>query len=268
MLAMALTATSIERDGIAKRRARRGNPTRLAVGVSARQLARFALALLMTSCALLSAPIPVVYAQPCPDVEVVFARGTGEPPGVGGVGQAFVDALRSRVGNRSLDVYPVNYQASSDFSDRIQFAQSVVDGIKDAGGHVESTAANCPNTTMVLGGYSQGAAVAGFVTSAAIPQGVPAEYMSYLPKPMPPEVAKHVGAVTLFGKPSAQWLQSFGAPAIVIGPLYAPKTVDLCAPGDTICDGDAGGPPTFAHVAYTVNGMAGQAADFAASRLQ
>ena len=27
---------------------------------------------------------PAATAQPCPDVEVVFARGTGEPPGVGG----------------------------------------------------------------------------------------------------------------------------------------------------------------------------------------
>ncbi len=71
----------------------------------------------------------------------------------------------------SLDVYPVNYEASSDFSDRIQFAQSVVDGIKDAGSHIEATAANCPKTRIVLGGYSQGAAVAGFVTSASIPAG-------------------------------------------------------------------------------------------------
>ena len=35
--------------------------------------------------------LPSAAADPCPDVEVVFARGTTEPPGVGGVGQAFVD---------------------------------------------------------------------------------------------------------------------------------------------------------------------------------
>jgi cutinase len=46
--------------------------------------------------------IPSVSAAPCPDVEVVFARGTFEPPGVGDTGQAFVDALRGQVGgNRS-----------------------------------------------------------------------------------------------------------------------------------------------------------------------
>jgi cutinase len=232
-----------------------------------RQIARFLAAVLLTTCGLLSAPITIAAAQTCPDVEAVFARGTSEPPGVGGVGQTFVDQLRSAVGPKSLDVYPVNYEASSDFSDRLQFAQSVVDGIRDAGGHIEATAANCPKTRIVLGGFSQGAAVAGFVTSASIPAGIPAEYVQFLPKPMPPEIANHVAAVTLFGTPSAQWLQSYGAPAITIGPLYAPKTLELCAPGDTICNGDPGGTPSIAHAEYPVNGMTAQAADFAASHL-
>ena len=232
-----------------------------------RQIARLVAAVLLTACGLLSAPITSAAAQPCPDVEAVFARGTGEPPGVGGIGEPFVDSLRSAIGAKSLDVYPVNYEASSDFGDRIQFAQSVVDGIKDASGHIEATAANCPKTRIVLGGYSQGAAVAGFVTSASIPAGVPAEYVQFLPKPMPPEIANHVAAVTLFGKPSAEWLQNYGAPAIVIGPLYAPKTDELCAPGDTICDGDPGGAPSFAHAEYPANGMTAQAADYAASHL-
>jgi len=232
-----------------------------------RQIARLVAAVLMTTCGLLSAPITTAAAQPCPDVEAVFARGTGEPPGVGGIGEPFVDSLRSAIGAKSLDVYPVNYEASSDFGDRVQFAQSVVDGIKDASGHIEATAANCPKTRIVLGGYSQGAAVAGFVTSASIPAGVPAEYLEFLPKPMPPEIANHVAAVTLFGKPSAEWLQNYGAPAIAIGPLYAPKTDDLCAPGDTICNGDPGGAPSFAHAEYPANGMTAQAADYAASHL-
>ena len=232
-----------------------------------RQIARFLVAALVLASGLLCAPIPIAAAQPCPDVEAVFARGTGEPPGVGGIGEPFVDQLRSAVGAKSLDVYPVNYEASSDFGDRIQFAQSVVDGIKDAGDHIQATAANCPKTRIVLGGYSQGAAVAGFVTSASVPAGVPAEYVQFLPKPMPPEVANHVAAVTLFGKPSAEWLQNYGAPAITIGPLYAPKTLELCAAGDSICDGHAGGAPSVAHAEYPVNGMTAQAADFAASHL-
>ena len=217
-------------------------------------------AALVTTCAVMSAPTPSAYADPCPDVEVVFARGSGEPPGIGGVGGSFVDSLRSQIGSRSLVVYPVNYPASTDFSNS-NFPMTVIDGIRDASSHVESMAANCPKTREVLGGYSQGAAVAGYVTAAAVPPGVPA---SAVPPPMPPEIANHVAAVTLFGTPSDQFLQQYGAPTIVIGPLYQPKTLELCAPGDAICG--AGDSPV-AHISYAVNGMTGQAANYAVSRL-
>ena len=39
------------------------------------------------------AGMPAAAAEPCPDVQVIFARGTFEPAGVGVTGQAFVDAL-------------------------------------------------------------------------------------------------------------------------------------------------------------------------------
>ena len=174
--------------------------------------------------------------------------------------------MRTAIGPKPLDVYPVNYEANSDFSDRVEFARSIVDGIKDASSHIETTTANCPKTRIVLGGYSQGAAMAGAVTTASIPAGIPADTCRSC-RAMPPEIASHVAAVTLFGKPSAQSLQNYGAPAVVIGPLYVPKTDDLCADGDTICNGDPGGLPSFAHSSYPVNGMTAQAAGFAASHL-
>jgi cutinase len=230
--------------------------------------ARFlAAALVIAWAALLGVPIQSASAQGCPDVEVVFARGTSEAPGVGGVGQAFVDALRAQLGNRSLNVYPVNYAASSDFGGGIEFARTVVDGIRDAGSHVEATAANCPNTRIVLGGYSQGAALAGYVTSATVPTTIPAEFLSYIPRPMAPSVANHVAAVTLFGTPSNQFMTENGVPPVVIGPLYVPKTIQLCADGDDICNGVPGGRPGFAHISYPMNGMTDQAASFAVSHL-
>jgi cutinase len=63
-----------------------------------RGIGRTLVVALTAAFALVSTPlgVPSATAEPCsPDVEVVFARGTGEPAGVGGVGQAFVDALRS-----------------------------------------------------------------------------------------------------------------------------------------------------------------------------
>ena len=80
---------------------------------------------------------------------------------------------------------------------------TVVGGIRDASSHIESMAGNCPNTREVLGGYSQGAAVAGFVTSAVIPPEIPPQFVSFVPQPMPPDVANHVAAVVLFGGPQA-----------------------------------------------------------------
>lgn len=220
-------------------------------------------ALVLAGSALLATPHSAA-AQPCPDVEVIYARGTAEPVGVGVVGQDFVDALRAQVPTRSVDVYPVDYLASSQFSDRLEFARSVVDGIRDAGAHVQATAVNCPATRIVLGGFSQGAVVAGFVTAAAVPDGVPADLV---PAPLAPQIADHVAAVALFGMPSPAWMENFGAPPVVIGPLYAGKTLQLCAPGDEICDGTPGGMPGLAHVMYGTNGMVEQAATFAAGHL-
>jgi cutinase len=210
---------------------------------------------------LMSTPIVIssASASPCPDVEVVFARATTEPPGIGEVGQAFVDSLRSQVGNRSVGVYAVNYPATEDFG------PSASAGANDASAHVQYTAANCPNTKMVLGGYSQGAAVAGYLTSDAVPAGftLPAG----LTGPMPPMVADHVAAVALFGKPSNGFLNRIdaNAPPITIGHFYSAKTIDLCIPDDPVCSPD--GNDNNAHVLYAVNGMAGRAADFAARRL-
>jgi cutinase len=137
-------------------------------------------ATLIATWALLGTAAPPALAQPCPDVEVVFARGTDEPPGVGGIGQGFVDALRAKAGARSVDAYAVNYAASDDFGDPLQFALSVIDGIRDASNHIQATIADCPNARIVLGGFSQGAAVAGFVTSPDVPPGVPSARRSPL----------------------------------------------------------------------------------------
>lgn len=205
------------------------------------------------SLAALSAAVPSASAQPCPDVEVVFARGTTEDPGLGPTGQAFVEALRARLGTKSMGVYPVNYPATTDFP-------TALDGIRDASAHVEATAANCPNTNMVLGGFSQGAAVMGFVTANVIPDGAP----EGVPNPMPPDVASHVAAVALFGKPNARFMRAIRQPEVEVGPLYAAKTIDLCVPDDFVC---SSGRDFNAHMQYEDDGLVDQAATFATGRV-
>lgn len=197
-------------------------------------------------------------ADGCSDVEVVFARGTNEAPGVGATGQAFVDALTADLPGKTVDVYGVNYPASLNFG-------QAVDGIADASNRIQSIAVNCPATKIVLGGYSQGAAVAGYTTSSVVPAGyvLPAGISG----PMPASIASHVAAVALFGTPD-EWvlgLADRGAPPIAIGAPYVAKTIQLCAPGDPICS--PGGLNRAAHSSYKDNGMAIQAADFAARQL-
>ena len=203
---------------------------------------------------LVGAHVPSASAQACSDVEVVFARGTTEPVGLGGAGQAFVDALRSKIGTKSLGVYAVQYPASTDWPTAVQ-------GINDASAHIQATAANCPDTKLVVGGYSQGAAVAGFVTANVVPAGA-TDYNGG--GPMPPEVADHVAAVALFGKPSPKFMASIDEPPVTIGPLYVAKTIEECVPKDPVC---SDGSDLSYHFKYVSMGLVDQAAAFTASRL-
>lgn len=232
-----------------------------------RPVPRLFLAALLTTAAVtpIVAP-PAAVAKPCADVEVIFARGSDEPPGVGKVGQAFVDALHTASADRSIAVYPVNYAAASGFSSGIDFDRSVIAGIGDEVSHIEWTALDCPDTQIVLGGYSQGAAVTGYATAPSVPNGLPDELVPDLPRPMPDVVADHVAAVILFGKPSATFIRRYDAPPVVVGPRYAAKTREYCARNDAVCDGTDGIP--FGHLDYPTNGMPADAAAFAVRRIE
>ena len=81
-------------------------------------------------------------AESCPDVEVVFARGTAEPTGLGRVGEAFVDDLQNALGGRTVRAYAVDYPASYDF------LQSAPVGADDASARIQATAAACPATLL------------------------------------------------------------------------------------------------------------------------
>lgn len=227
--------------------------------VRSRQLARLLGATVVTTSTTLLSHISPASAAPCPDAEVTFARGTDEAPGVGAVGQQFIDALRSQVGGRSLGVYPVNYPAGDDL------AASASAGAVDAHAHVRSMVATCPNTKLVLGGYSQGAGVIDLTTISRAP------IAGLVPDILTADEAEHVAALALFGNPTGRFL---GAPVTELSPWYGAKTIDLCAPGDPVC---APGPlltlPTHdelfspEQLSYTHNGMPGQAATFVAGRL-
>jgi cutinase len=215
---------------------------------SGRRLTVFATAVVMAGAPLVAlAGAPSASAAGCPAVEVVFARDTGQPAGVGREGQAFVSSLKSQVNGESVGVYAVNYPASDDF------ISGAAAGANDASAHIQGTVANCPNTKLVLGGYSQGAAVIDAITTAATP-GLGFN------NPMPPEVADHVAAAVVFGNPS----NKVGQPLTTLSPLYGAKAIDLCNGADPVC---SSGDDVPAHSTYVQAGVVQQGADFAASRL-
>lgn len=200
---------------------------------------------LLAGAAIVVAPqlLPQAFAS-CPGVEVVFARGTDEPPGVGKVGGAFVNALRQQTG-KSVGTYAVNYPASKDFL-------AAADGANDASNHVQQMAGKCPNTKLVLGGYSQGAAVIDIVTAAPLPG------LGFR-EPLPAAAADHVAAVALFGNPSGRAGQLMSA----LTPEFGGKTIDLCNPGDPIC---SPGNRWASHLGY-VPKLTNQAASFVATKV-
>ena len=210
-----------------------------------RSLARFLGVFVVTTWALLSAPFycPAASADACSDVSVVFARGTHQEPGLGNIGQSFVDSLTSQAGGRSVGVYAVNYPANDDYH------HSATAGADDASAYIQNTVASCPNTKLVLGGYSQGATVINLASTQ-----------------MPPTVASHVAAVAQFGEPTSNFSSMLwgGGPLPALSPQYGGKTISLCAPDDPIC---SGGGNIIAHVSYIEAGMTNQAATFAVAKL-
>jgi cutinase len=185
---------------------------------------------------------PIATADGCPDAEVVFARGTGEPVGPGGPGQAFFDSLTAQLPGKTITLYPVNYPSTTDY------ANSAKAGAADEVAHVEGTVANCPKTKIVIGGYSQGAGVADLTSHQ-----------------LPAQDASHIAALALFGNPQSSYAKGLADEQIpALDPSYAPKTIDICLAGDNIC---AEGGSIIAHLGYVPNAT-NEAATFVAQKLQ
>jgi cutinase len=204
----------------------------------------------LMAAACLATAAPAASAE-CPDVELVFARGTSEPEGIGRVGRALSDQLAASLGGRSLGVYAVNYPASYDFL-------AAADGAADVTNRIATMSQTCPNTRFVLGGYSQGAAVMDMLL------GIPplGEKVGDVGSgaPMPHSLADKVAAVAVFGNPATK----FGTPVSAAPAPFAGKGIDLCNDGDPIC---SQGRNPLAHVSYEKSDLVSQAVGFVSGML-
>ncbi|CAN5456355.1 cutinase family protein [soil metagenome] len=185
----------------------------------------------------------------CPQVEVIFARGRIEPAGAGQIGNAFVSSLRQKT-DKDISLYAVNYPADNEIDV----------GANDMSSRIQDMAVRCPDTRLVIGGYSLGAAVADVVLA------VPFGFFGF-DKPLPPGMDQKIAAVALFGN-GAAWV----GPISNFSPLYRERTIELCHGADPICN--PADPNTWENnwsdhlqPAYIQGGMVNQAADFVAGRI-
>lgn len=88
---------------------------------------------------------------------------------------------------KNLSVYAVRYDANTD----------VGGGANDLSAHLQQTANNCPDTKLVVGGYSLGAGVVD--TALGVPGPVQIGNLFSFDNPVPPEVGDHIRAIVTFG---------------------------------------------------------------------
>ncbi len=134
-------------------------------------------------------------------------------PASGVLGNAFVSALRSKV-NKNIGVYAVRYPADNEIDI----------GANDMSAHIQNMAKTCPDTRLVLGGYSLGAAVTDVVLA------VPFSFFGF-DNPLPAGMDQKIAAVALFGN-GAAWV----GPITNFSPLYSERTIELCHGADPICN--------------------------------
>ncbi len=224
------------------------------IGLVIRRHVTASLVVTLIAGALLIAPAVVGRGAPsasaaCPAVEVIFARGRVESPGAGQIGNAFVSALRSKT-DKNVSLYAVDYPADNEIDV----------GANDMSQRVQSTMANCPDTRIVLGGYSLGAGVTDVVLA------VPFSFFGF-DEPLPPGADQHIAAVALFGN-GIQWV----GPITNFSPVYRDRTIELCHRDDPICnptqpDNWEANWPDHLAPAYIQAGMINEAADFVAARV-
>lgn len=223
----------------------------------------------------------------CADVQIIGARGTGDRAGMGFILGPIVWRLTHRLSG-SVKSTPLDYPASADYLD------SVAHGVRNLRAELADTATNCPQTRIVLLGYSQGADVVGDALSGPsagedTPTGNgPLAEVGHAAAGRPgrglvrgagtvdsraADGTRQVAAVVLIGDPTFTSGEPFnvgGGTANGIFPrgrgaldAVADRAVSYCNVDDMICQGPAGN--LAAHLDYVRVDDA--AADFVVDRL-
>ncbi|KAF3763112.1 family 5 carbohydrate esterase [Cryphonectria parasitica EP155] len=165
----------------------------------------------------------------CADVTLIFARGTDEPGNVGAlVGPEFYSALQSALGSTTSIFQGVNdYDASV-----TQYLEGgSTTAASDMATLVTQAFTQCPDTQVVMSGYSQGAQVVHLAASD-----------------LAAATMEKVSAVVTFGDPDSD---------TAVANIDSSKVLIICHEGDDICDfGDL---ILLPHLTYAENATAAAA---------
>jgi alpha-tubulin suppressor-like RCC1 family protein len=255
---------------------------------TSRRLVRIMAAVLLVASVLPALPTLARAAEPCGDIQLVWARGSGETFGTGLSRGQFTADLASRLPTDVVfSVHELgdvgfggfSYPAWGDLATLADglfpilpgspYADSVAQGRGEFDAYLANRAAACPNEVFVVGGWSQGAQVIGSSLQDLTSQ-----------------VRGRIAYVALFGDPTLQTGNTFGpfsfpaacatgerpwvrgsAPCWISGGIfgprdpYVPSDIELrvgswCRILDGVCEGSLVDlatsllPPVRAHFAY------------------
>ncbi|KAF5870952.1 putative cutinase precursor protein [Botrytis fragariae] len=186
------------------------------------------LSILLLPLSVFAAPTGSIEARACSDVTVIFARGTTETGTLGTVvGPPFLSALKSALGSSSVTMNGVDYPA--DVPGFLEGGDPT--GSKTMASMVTSTLSSCPDTKVVISGYSQGGQL---VHNAA--------------KLLPADTTAKISSAVIFGDPDN---------GDAVQGVSADKTDIICHAGDNICQG--GSLILMAHLTYGMDTTAAAA---------
>ncbi|KAH8659140.1 cutinase-domain-containing protein [Tricladium varicosporioides] len=157
----------------------------------------------------------------CSSMAIIFARGTAEPGNVGILtGPPFFAAIAAYMnGTNQLAVQGIDYPA-----DVAGFlAGGSQKGAEKMASLINSTMTKCPNTPILLSGYSQGAQVVHLATAS-----------------LPPSTTSKIASVILFGDPKN---------GTALTGIDATKVMTFCHTKDDICKG--GNQLSLSHLNYS-----------------
>nr|POE89880.1 putative cutinase [Quercus suber] len=168
-------------------------------------------------------------------VYTIVARGTSEPQG-GSKLETIVGPLTSAIpGSASNEVV---YPADNDFYNSVKM------GVRNAQQQIQDYASACPDSKMVIFGYSQGAYVMSLSLAGGDVQGTTFD-------PISQDIGKNIVSVVMFGDSSRVLGQGTAAEgagackassplvrtgaAVTAMDFYADRLQDWCAAADPIC---------------------------------